>query len=135
MFLLDTNVLSELTKKRSDPGVTRRIISTRSEDLFASEVTRYELRRGAALDARFEQLWNEIVARILPVPTWIPVNREVAIATADLDAALSRKGRSIESIDALIAGTALAFGLILVTRNVRHFAELPGLSVENWFPA
>lgn len=134
MFLLDTNILSELTKKKSDPGVTRRILSTRSDLLFASELTRYELRYGAALDDRRDQLWKEIEERILPVPTWIPVDRDVAWTTADLDAALSRQGKSIESIDAMIAGTALAFGLILVTRNVRHFANVPRLALENWFP-
>lgn len=134
MFLLDTNILSELVKKRSDVGVVRRVLSTRPETLFASEVTRYELRNGAALDPRCEELWREIAQRILPVPTWIPVGREVAMATADLDANLRRGGRPIESMDALIAGTALAFDLVLVTRNVRHFAHVPGLAVENWFP-
>jgi tRNA(fMet)-specific endonuclease VapC len=58
----------------------------------------------------------------------------VSTATADLDGAMRRMGRMIEAADVFIAGTALAFGLVLVTRNVRHFQEVPGLEIENWFP-
>jgi predicted nucleic acid-binding protein len=35
--------------------------------------------------------------------------------------------------DALLAATATVHGLVLVTRNIRHFQNVPGLSVENWF--
>ncbi len=49
MYLLDTNVLSELTRPRPDVAVIRRLFSTSPSALFVSEMTRYELRYGAAL--------------------------------------------------------------------------------------
>ena len=41
----------------------------------------------------------------------------------------------VEATDLFIAATALVHGLIVSTRNVRHFERVPGLVVENWFPA
>lgn len=134
MFLLDTNILSELTKPRPEVAVTSRIYATSPDRLFASEMSRYELRYGAQLRDRPEEFWERVASLILPVPVWIPVESEVAMATGDLDARLRRQGTRIELADVCIAATALAFDLVLVTRNVRHFENVPALSVENWFP-
>lgn len=57
---------------------------------------------------------------------------EDARATAALRAALREKGRPIGAYDALIAGCALAHGLILVTSNEREFRRVSGLQIENW---
>lgn len=134
MYLLDTNVLSELTKPRPDPEVTRRIYGTSQERLFASEMSRYELRFGAQLKDTPNEIWSRVVELILPIPVWLPIGAEVASATGDLDARLQREGKRIELADVCIAATALVFDLVLVTRNVRHFQGVPGLALENWFP-
>lgn len=134
MYLLDTNVLSELTRAWPDEVVSRRIHGVSPERLFASEITRYELRRGARLKDDSERIWRRIEEIILPIPSWLSIDSDVSMATADLDAQLTRSGRRIDRPDAFIAGTALAFDLVLVTRNVRHFSNVSGLTVENWFP-
>ncbi len=134
MYLLDTNVLSELTKPRPDAEVTRRIYGTSQERLFASEMSRYELRFGAQLKEKPNEIWSRVVELILPIQVWLPVGAEVASATGDLDARLQREGKRIELADVCIAATALVFDLVLVTRNVRHFQGVPGLVLENWFP-
>ncbi len=135
MFLLDTNVLSELARARPDLAVSRRIHATDKDLLFASEMTRYELRYGAALHPRSEEIWDKVQRQILPLPVWIPIDHAVAKATGDLDAALRKRGLRIDLADAFIAATALAYDLVLVTRNVRHFENVPELATENWFAA
>lgn len=134
LYLLDTNVLSELTKPKPDETVNRRIYGVSPERLFASEVSRYELRRGAMLKSDSETIWERIEKTILPIATWLALDSDVAMAAADADARLTRIGRRIDKPDLFLAATALAFDLVLVTRNVRHFANVPGLTVENWFP-
>lgn len=57
---------------------------------------------------------------------------EDAHATAALRATLQKKGRPIGAYDALIAGCALARGLMLVTSNEREFSRVSGLQIENW---
>ena len=53
-------------------------------------------------------------------------------ATAAIRAALKLQGRPIGAYDALIAGTGVARGLIVVTSNVGEFNRVSGLQVENW---
>jgi len=61
-----------------------------------------------------------------------PYGLEDARATAMLRASLQKKGRPIGTYDVLIAGCALARGLVLVTSNEREFSRVGGLRIENW---
>lgn len=133
MYLLDTNVLSEVTRPRPDVAVVRRLFSTSPTALFASEMTRYELRYGAALHPRPEEIWSKVVHEILPLPLWLPIDESTALAAGRLRAELRRAGKPIDVQDAFLAATAMTRDLVLVTRNVRHFENVRGLAVENWF--
>ncbi|HBL29389.1 MAG TPA: VapC toxin family PIN domain ribonuclease [Acidobacteria bacterium] len=133
MFLVDTNVVSELIRPRPHLPVVRRLLSIDPALLFASEITRYELRFGAAIHPRSQDIWSRVESEILPLPTWLPVDEDVSLATADLCALLRKSGKPIEMPDALLAATARVHDLVLVTRNVRHFQNVPALAVENWF--
>ncbi|MGC9523429.1 MAG: PIN domain-containing protein [Anaerolineae bacterium] len=55
-----------------------------------------------------------------------------ALNFGDLKAHLRRIGMLMEDLDLLIAATALAHNLILVTNNTQHFGRVPELSLENW---
>lgn len=130
--VLDTNVLSELVKPRPNASVSQMILDAPAGSLFASEITRYELRRGALSRPRPDHLWARIQALILPIVTWIPVNAEVSVRTALIAAALDRKGRPVGALDPFIAATALVLGCPVVTRNARHFKAVEGLQVIDW---
>ena len=130
--VLDTNVLSELVQIRPNESVSQMILDAPPGSLFASEMTRYELRLGAFLHPRPEHLWARIQAIILPIPTWLPVTAEVSERTAEIEATLKRKGKPIGVIDPFIAASALVLGCPVVTRNTRHFEAMGGLQVINW---
>ena len=133
MRLLDTNVLSQLVRPRPDPGVIDALRQYRSDTVFASVITRYELRYGAALRHDAQPFWMRVEAEILPLVTWLPLSQGVAERGAVIAAELRRRGRSCGDFDPLIAATALEHGLVLVTRNTRHFETVPGIALENWF--
>lgn len=133
MFLVDTNVVSELIRPRPNLPLVRRLLSTDPAVLFASEITRYELHFGAAIHPKSSEVWGKVEREILPLPIWLPMDGEVSLATADLRAMLRKIGKTIEMPDALLAATATVHNLVLVTRNVRHFENVPGLTVENWY--
>ena len=135
MVLLDTNVLSEAMRKQPVLAVMKALRALRPEERFASEVTRYELRAGAARLDDGGRLWRRIQQEVLPLVRWLPFDGPAALAAADIGAALKRRGEMVEATDLFIAATAQVHGLIVSTRNVRHFARVPGLVVENWFPA
>jgi len=135
IYLLDTNVVSELRKVRlgkADLNVAAWAESVDAAALFVSVVTIMELelgalmierkdaKQGAMLRAWLEQqVLPEFAERTLPVDT----------AVAQRCARLHRPDRRGER-DALIAATALVHGMTVVTRNVADF-KLTGASVVN----
>jgi predicted nucleic acid-binding protein len=133
MVLLDTNVLSELLRPRPSAAVIGRLLQFTSKTLFASEVTRFEMRFGAALRPDASLFWTRIQRELLPLVTWLPVSEAVSMRAGDIAAAQRLAGRSCGTLDPLIAATALAHGVPLATRNVQHFERIEGLEVQNWF--
>ena len=76
--------------------------------------------RLALLQERFELLLFDLAA---------------AHHAAQVRAKLEAQGTPIGAVDTMIAGVALAHGLILVTRNVREFERVQGLQIQDWFEA
>ena len=131
MFLIDTMVLSELRRRRRDPGVVAWIGSQRPEDCFLSVVSIGEIERGIARkrtsDAGLSQQlagWLDQLLRLYG-DRLLPVDVGVARRWGQLSAAIGHEGA-----DLLIAATALERGLTVVTRNLRHF-EPTGVAIIN----
>jgi hypothetical protein len=125
-LLLDTNVLSEVTKPSPDEGVLRWIHGLDEDRTFISIVSIAEIRRGVALmdSGRKRDALGEWLAHDLPQRfenRIIPVEKAVALAWGDLMALAKRSGRGLASMDGLIAATAVAHQLTLATRNTRDF--------------
>jgi len=135
MYVLDTNVVSELRKVRAgkaDPNVAAWTESVDASGLFVSVITIMELElgvlsierkdatQGAVLRAWMEQhVLPEFSGRTLPIDT------AVAQRCARLHVPDKRGER-----DALIAATALVHGMTVVTRNVTDF-QVPGVTILN----
>lgn len=62
----------------------------------------------------------------------MPFDEAAAVIYGDIRAYLDKQGTPIGGNDLLIAATALAGELILVTRNIREFERVPGLKLEDW---
>lgn len=119
-YLLDTNVLSETRRQRADRGVTAFLGSMDSAALFVSALTLGELRKGVAAKRRGDAQMADLLA------VWVDgIEANFADRVLGIDVAVTRiwgelsAARSLPVVDTLIAATALAHGLTLVTRNVR----------------
>ena len=134
VYLFDTNVLSEFTNRRPNGQVLRKLMACAPTSRFASDMTRFELRHGAALLPPGNTMWQRIESDVLPRCTWLPISADICLQTADLAAKLRLAGKTIDLADLFIAATGLVHDLIVVTRNVRHFDRIDGLQIENWFP-
>ncbi len=125
-LLLDTNVLSEVTKPAPDPRVLHWLDQLDEDRSFISVVSIAEIRRGVALmDAgRKRETLAEWLAQDLPQrfeQRLLHIDEPIALAWGDLMALAKRRGRGLSSMDGLIAATATAKKLTLATRNTRDF--------------
>ena len=120
-YLLDSNIIVYLTMN-SNEHVVRRVAECDEGDLVTSAVALAEVAYGSlnALPPAIEQLQ----AFIEEVPV-LDFDYKAAIAYATLP---FKRG----SFDRLIAAHALSHGLTIITHNEKHFADVPGLVVENW---
>jgi len=133
-YLLDTNVLSELLKKRPEPAVVRALNVIPVEELFTSSICVMELRRGSRRHPKAELLWERIRKELLCRVQILPFGEREAVLAGDISAELAVVGTPIGTEDALIAATALANGLTVATRNEAHFSRVSTLRVINWWP-
>jgi predicted nucleic acid-binding protein len=132
MFLLDTNIISELIKKEPSSCLLKRMEDVPDASLYTASVCAMELRFGALRVPNSEVLWTKIQKRILSRIQILSFGYQEAIKAAELLAALYASGRPIGIEDTMIASTALSTGLIVVTANTEHFSRFPGLHSENW---
>jgi predicted nucleic acid-binding protein len=132
MYLLDTNVLSELMRLNPNAHVEARF-ELEQAHLFTSAICIEEIRYGAKIGPPGNKLWERANSEVLPHLTVLALDEFLAIAAGDLRAECKSQGKVSGYGNGLIAATAKAKNLILVTRNVRHFENVVGLTVENWF--
>lgn len=132
MVLLDTNILSELVKKKPNRNFLSRLSSLPVSHLSTSIICLMELRYGAALRENFETFWSKLVEHIISKIQILPLGPEEGVLAGDILVRLRKKGQMIGLEDILISATALSHDLILVSGNTRHFLKVDGLKVENW---
>ena len=138
-FLLDTNVISEWARPQWDEGVVAWFAEEDEDRIYMSVASFAEIRFGIErlpAGKRREQLaaWladdlpNRFEGRILEI------DHRVAEAWGVMMARGQRLGANVTAMDAFFAATADVHGLILVTRNVRDFAQLGIRLLNPWQP-
>jgi tRNA(fMet)-specific endonuclease VapC len=132
VYLLDTDILSNLLKRAPSTALVARLAGVPVDDQLTSSITLGELLYGAyrlgsgglALRERIELLLRA-GRQILPFDA--AAARHYGAARAELADA----GALLGDADLRIAAIALSHNLTVVTGNVRHFERVPGLLVEN----
>lgn len=135
MYLLDTNILSEIIRKRPNQYIISQLRSKSSHELFTSTVCVMELRFGSRLRENFKDFWRKLEKRVISKVNVIPISEKEAIIAGDILAEMKKSGQIIGVEDALIAASALVNQCTMVTGTVRHFSRIKGLVVENWLEA
>jgi tRNA(fMet)-specific endonuclease VapC len=128
-YLLDTDTCVGWLRGRE--SVRRHLASVGPTATAISIMTMAELRYGAACSARPEENHQAIDSFLTGVAV-VGLDLAAARAFGDVKAALRAQGMLLEDADLLVAVTALAYQLTLVTNNAQHFARIPDLVMENW---
>lgn len=132
-YLLDTNVLSETRKRQADARVMAFLAAAEPSALYISVLTLGELRKGVALKRRTDP---DAAARLAG---WVEgLELSFADRIVGIDAATARlwgdwsAERPRPVVDTLLAATAVAHGLTLVTRNTGDVADIAVRVVDPW---
>ena len=132
MYLLDTNILSELIKKKPNDNLIARLKSVPSASLFTTSVCVMELRFGALKRGPTSDLWSKIQGRILSRVRCLDFGYKDAMVAAEVLHELHSIGQPIGIEDIMIGAVALSNQLTVVSANTKHLSRIPNLKVENW---
>jgi predicted nucleic acid-binding protein len=132
-YLFDTDAISETLKRRPAPAFIEWLAGVPREEQYASAVSIAELYRGAYRSEHAQQHLANIEDRVLKAVTVLPFDTGVAHVYGRLYAQLAESNRLLADADLQIAATAIRHGLELVTGNLRHFARVPGLRIDEAF--
>jgi len=130
MFMLDTNTLIYFFKGRGE--VEENLFAYSPKDIFIPSIVIYELQVGIA-KSNNPQKREKQLATLLEQVNVIEFGEREAKASALIRADLEKKGTPIGPIDILIAGSAKAHNLTLVTHNTKEFMRVEGLALKDWF--
>lgn len=130
MYLLDTNACIQLLNN-SSPPLAQRLQQVSSSAVYLSAIVKFELVYGAYYSTRVAQNLRKLERFFAPF-TSLPVDDKCLEHAGRIRADLQRVGKPIGPYDLLIAATAVAHDLILVTHNTRAFERVAGLMLEDW---
>lgn len=132
-YLLDTNVISEFSKRRPNPAITGFVTSLPPDETWLSVMSLGEIRRGVEIELARNPASAELIRQWLMateeqfVDRLLPVTGEIAHRWGEISA-----DRTRPVVDTLLAATALVHDLIVVTRNERDFANLGVRLINPW---
>jgi tRNA(fMet)-specific endonuclease VapC len=130
-YCFDTDILSATIRPAPPLHLIRRLATVPPQDQFTTSITVGELIYGARRVGR-EDLSRRVEQVIRRAQTVLAFDTTAARTFGFLKATLEQRGTPLAEPDLRIASIALSRGLILVTRNVRHFQRVAELTVENW---
>ncbi|MDI1251238.1 MAG: type II toxin-antitoxin system VapC family toxin [Lacunisphaera sp.] len=136
-WLLDTCVICEPTRKSPSGRVSAWLDAQPEETLYLSVLTLGEIRKGVARmpagpKRKNLERWLEHVLVERFAGRILPVDAEVADVWGRLQGTAQSKGRPLPTLDSLLAATARANGLTLVTRNSADFAGTGAELLNPW---
>ncbi|MBS0364399.1 MAG: type II toxin-antitoxin system VapC family toxin [Proteobacteria bacterium] len=128
LLMLDTDISSYVIRRR--PASIAERFQRHAEQLCVSVMTAAELRFGAVRAGRAELA--DLVEAYLARVTILDWTDSASLHYARIRTALESRGTPIGNMDLLIASHAVAEQATLVTNNVKHFAAVPGLKIDQW---
>ncbi|MBN1840071.1 MAG: type II toxin-antitoxin system VapC family toxin [Campylobacterales bacterium] len=128
--MLDTNICIYIIKNKPQ-SVLEELKKCNVGDIILSSITVSELIYGAHKSQYVEKNLKAIEHFLIPFDV-ADYDYKAALEYGKLRADLEKKGQPIGSLDTLIAAHAKSLGVVLVSNNMKEFARVEGLEVENW---
>ena len=128
--LIDTDILSQIMRKHPRAVKNAQTYLSVHQHFHFSLITRYEILRG--LESKQARTQIKTFHRFCEISHVLPVTDIVILKASEIYGVLHREGQLIGDADILIAATAIAHNIAVVTNNLRHFQRIQGLKIHNW---
>lgn len=138
IYLLDTNIISEMTKPVPNEKVISRILETQKQSCLSS-ITWGEALFGVKRmpeGKRKDAIMDFYIESVQGLYSFISFDEHSAFIYSDIKMRLEKLGKPAQELDLQIASCAISNNLILVTRNTKDFEDIQSVSnlmIENWF--
>jgi tRNA(fMet)-specific endonuclease VapC len=134
-YLIDTNIVSELSRPQPNPNVVKKF-NLNLSSLAIAAVSWHELLFGCyrlPISRKRQETEQYLMQTILPVIPILEYDEKAGKWHSLERARLSGMGLTPAFADGQIAATASTKSLVLVTRNTKDFVNFGDLTIENWF--
>ncbi len=128
-MILDTIFLIDIMRKDENACLKLKILGEKGESIFISVLSVFELHSGLARSEKTISTQNK-VKEVLEQQLILPLDSSIAEKAGNIHGTLILEGKMLDSMDCLIAATALLNGEPVLTRNVKDFSKVKGLHVE-----
>jgi tRNA(fMet)-specific endonuclease VapC len=137
IYLLDTDIVSSLFRGNASSSLRERIATIPTDQIWISAITVAEMQEGAFALIRKDEMrqkgtqgYRLLVEQMqffadFPI---LPFDNDCLTLFLAFPASVRRQGRG----DCQIASIALRFSATIITRNLRHFSQIPGCVIEDW---
>jgi len=129
-YLIDTCVVSDFFKKI--PSVVENFKKASPKQIHISTITVMEIEYGLHLNAEREAKIRPLWEQFLKYTQIIPFTNSCAVFSASIRSELKSQGQLIGPYDILIAGSAMANEMVMITSNLKEFRRISELTVEDW---
>ena len=132
MYLFDTDVLSNIVKRNPSQTLLKKLKKLPKTLQYTTSINIGEIYYGANRSDRKEQILRVFEERVFPNINIIGFDETSGKLFGEIKAGLEKQGVVCSKPDLRIASIAIQHELILITGNIKHFEQIPDLSIENW---
>ncbi len=132
MYLFDTDIITNIFKKKPSTKLLEKLAGTARRDQFISTITISEIVYGAWKSSQSKRHLDNLEKILLPAVNILGFDAKAAYVCGSLRAGLEKAGTPLALADLEIAAIAIANELTLISGNIGHFSRIEGLKLANW---
>jgi len=132
MYLFDTDSLSNILKKNPSALLIEKLMTLPGELQFTTSINISEIYFGAYRSVNRKKILQAYEKKVFPNLNILSFDTDSGKIYGRLKAQLEKKGLPKSEPDLRIAAIVIQHNMVLVTGNIKHFIDIPGLNVENW---
>jgi tRNA(fMet)-specific endonuclease VapC len=132
MYIFDTDSLSNVLKRKPSALLLKKLSSLSKNSQFTTSINVSEIYFGAYRSKNQKEILKAYEERVFPNINILPFDADSGKIYGRIKAHLEKRGLSKSEPDLRIASIAIQHNMTLISGNIRHFQNIPGLEVEDW---